>query len=53
MKKGLFFYFQLTITFLTCVFLIAPVIFTVAIGLMKNAFKGFRSGLTLIGWPRF
>ncbi|MDR1677403.1 MAG: ABC transporter permease subunit [Deltaproteobacteria bacterium] len=32
---------------MTCVFLIAPVIFTVAIALMKNAFQGFSSGLTL------
>ncbi|MDR2456279.1 MAG: ABC transporter permease subunit, partial [Deltaproteobacteria bacterium] len=47
MRKGAFFWVQLSLTALTCVFLIAPVFYTVAIALMKNAFQGFRSGLTL------
>jgi putative spermidine/putrescine transport system permease protein len=46
-KKGLFFWVQLSIAVLTCVFLIAPIFYAAAIGLTKNAFQGFKSGLTL------
>ncbi|MDR2386881.1 MAG: ABC transporter permease subunit [Deltaproteobacteria bacterium] len=47
MKKGFFFYFQFAISSLTCLFLIAPVFYTVGLALTKNAFLGFKSGLTL------
>jgi putative spermidine/putrescine transport system permease protein len=46
-KKGFFFWVQLAITLMTCVFLIAPIFYTAAIALMKNAFVGFKGGLTL------
>ncbi|MDR2460977.1 MAG: ABC transporter permease subunit [Deltaproteobacteria bacterium] len=47
MKKGVLFYLELAITLLTCIFLIVPVFYTIAVALMKNAFQGFKSGVTL------
>jgi putative spermidine/putrescine transport system permease protein len=46
-KRGPFFYVQWALTFLTCAFLTIPVFYTASIALMRNAFVGLKSGLTL------
>jgi putative spermidine/putrescine transport system ATP-binding protein len=47
MKKGVFFWGQMSLTLICCVFLVVPVILTVLTALMVNAFHGVRSGFTL------
>jgi putative spermidine/putrescine transport system permease protein len=46
-KKTFFFWVQLGVTLLSCLFLIVPVFYVAAIALTKNAFQGIKSGLTL------
>jgi len=46
MKKGAFFWGQLTLTLICCAFLVIPVIQTVLTAFMVNAFRGLSSGLT-------
>lgn len=47
MKRGWFFRWQLGLTLICCVFLVAPVIQTVLTAFMSNAFRGLSAGFTL------
>jgi putative spermidine/putrescine transport system permease protein len=47
LRKGVFWYVQFGLTAMSCLFLIAPVFYIMAISVMKNAARGLGSGLTL------